>query len=165
QPANNVVPLVAQEGALPKQERRPQEQNVPLEERKQERELPLQDAPAPIAQEQPEQQGQPVQQPETLVPNEPAPAVASVAAPTKRVQETTNTLGEALAAKLRERVLNKPAGDTSPLAGDDAVAAVNEGLKVVAGDGAGLVIPRDAKGHGRGFNLRLGRNLAISASR
>ena len=76
-----------------------------------------------------------------------------------------NTLGETLAATLRERVLDQAAQDVRPLDGNDAVAAVDKGLKAVGGERAGLSVARDDAGRNRGFNLRLGRNLAISASR
>lgn len=75
------------------------------------------------------------------------------------------TVGELLAATVRERLLEQPARETDPLDGDDAVAAVDKGLKAVGGERAGLAVERKADGGVRGFNLRLGRNLAISASR
>ncbi|MEO8589585.1 MAG: hypothetical protein ABI432_09465 [Flavobacteriales bacterium] len=75
------------------------------------------------------------------------------------------TVAEMLTATVRERVLDRPARETQALDRDDAVAAVDKGLKAVGGDRAGLAVDRKADGGLRGFNLRLGRNLAISASR
>ncbi|MGV3638440.1 MAG: hypothetical protein ACO1NQ_12440 [Flavobacteriales bacterium] len=75
------------------------------------------------------------------------------------------TLGDVLTGALRERVLNEPERSASPLDGEDAVAAVDRTLKVVAGAHAGLDLERKAKGGINSFHLRLGRNLSISASR
>ncbi|MCC6939204.1 MAG: hypothetical protein IT226_13370 [Flavobacteriales bacterium] len=80
-------------------------------------------------------------------------------------QGTTRTLGEAFAGVVRERVLDAPDRTTGTLDGTDAVAAVDRGLKAVAGDRAGLTVGRDAQGRAKRFDLRLGRNLSISASR
>ncbi|WKZ65494.1 MAG: hypothetical protein QY325_12065 [Flavobacteriales bacterium] len=74
-------------------------------------------------------------------------------------------LGQALAATLRERVLEQPSEAGRPLDADDAIAAVDKGLRTLGGDRAGLQVARDAGGRSRSFNLRLGRNLAISARR
>jgi hypothetical protein len=86
----------------------------------------------------------------------------------KALHETTDdrstTLGALLATTLRERVLDRT-DEAGPLNGDDAVAAVDRGLKAVGGDRAGLVVGRSEGGGVRSFNLRLGRNLGISASR
>ena len=68
---------------------------------------------------------------------------------------------ELLTATLRERVLDRPADKHRALNGDDAIAAVDKGLKAVGGDRAGLAVNRRADGR-VGFNLRLGRNLAIA---
>ena len=70
-----------------------------------------------------------------------------------------------LAATVRERVLEQPKPESGPLDGDDAVAMVDRGLKAVAGERTGLAVERKDDGGVRGFNLRLGRNLSISASR
>ncbi|MBK8500208.1 MAG: hypothetical protein IPL52_15645 [Flavobacteriales bacterium] len=99
-------------------------------------------------------------------PNEPGAEAVAHATPAPRIpaQPEANTIGQTLAATLRERVLDRPA-ETSPLDGDDAVAAVDRGLKAIGGDRAGLSVARDGTGRSKGFNLRLGRSLAISASR
>lgn len=75
------------------------------------------------------------------------------------------TVTKVLTGVLRERVLDAPARDTAPLDGDDAVAAVDRTLKVVAGRVAGLDLQRETNGVAKGFHLRLGRNLSISAQR
>lgn len=125
--------------------------------------------PLPLAQSPPTEPVTPQQviaSQQVLVPTvSPAPeqpfADANVALPQS---EAGNSVGRLIAATLRERVLDAPAQDTRPLDGNDAIAAVDRGLKVIGGDHAGLVVSRDETGRGRGFNLRLGRNLAISAS-
>lgn len=75
------------------------------------------------------------------------------------------TLGEALAGVVREKVLERPTEEKRPLDGDDALAAVDRGLRALGGDKAGLAVQRDERGRGQGFALRLGRNLAVTASR
>jgi hypothetical protein len=75
------------------------------------------------------------------------------------------TLGQALTGAVREDVLGQPRHEERPLDGTDAVAAVDAGLKAVAGERAGLSVERDSDGRRKRFDLRLGRNLAISASR
>ncbi|HRF81151.1 MAG TPA: hypothetical protein PL070_13825 [Flavobacteriales bacterium] len=75
------------------------------------------------------------------------------------------TMGEVLASALRERVLDAPARQATPLDGADAVAAVDRTLKAVGGERTGLAVQRKDNGAVNGFNLRLGRNFAISASR
>lgn len=75
------------------------------------------------------------------------------------------TVGQLFAATVRERVLEQQKPETRPLDRDDAMAMVDRGLKAVAGDRTGLAVERKGDGGVRGFNLRLGRNLAISASR
>jgi hypothetical protein len=114
-----------------------------------------------------------VKDPEPLplpsMPEVPEPVFASVPPRTNypAVDNATNgnTLGQALASVVRDRVLDAPADPGHVLDGSDAVAAVDKGLRSVVGERAGLSVPRDATGRNRGFNLRLGRNLAISASR
>ncbi len=70
-----------------------------------------------------------------------------------------------LVSTVREQVLEKPAHDTRAIDGDDAVAMVDLGLKAVGGERAGLDVTRQNDGALRGFNLRLGRNLSITAGR
>jgi hypothetical protein len=70
-----------------------------------------------------------------------------------------------LANVFRERVLDEPAAAARPLDGDDAVAVVDKGLRTVVGERSGLAVERGADGVLSGFDLRLGRNLAISAKR
>jgi hypothetical protein len=73
-----------------------------------------------------------------------------------------STLGGVLASVLRERLLAQPAGNTEPLGRDDAVAAVDRGLKAVRGEETGVTVKE--QGRRRFFNIRLGRNLSVSAS-
>ncbi|MBL0129500.1 MAG: hypothetical protein IPP83_19080 [Flavobacteriales bacterium] len=125
---------------------------------------PLAEQPKdPALEEQPliQDRSQPVVPPtkEPTTPEQPALAAATPQ------QGTTRTLGEAFAGVVRERVLDAPDRTTGTLDGTDAVAALDRGLKAVAGDRAGLTVGRDAQGRARRFDLRLGRNLGISASR
>ncbi len=94
----------------------------------------------------------------TWLPADEPVAVASSASATP----VASTLGGALAAVVRERVLEQPAGNTGPLGQEDAIAAVDRGLKVLGGEQAGLSVDRTERT--RTFNIRLGRNLAVSAS-
>lgn len=73
-----------------------------------------------------------------------------------------STLGGVLASVLRERLLAQPGGNTDPLGRNDAVAAVDRGLKAVGGEEAGVSVKE--QGRRRFFNIRLGRNLSVSAS-
>ena len=52
-----------------------------------------------------------------------------------------------------------------PLDDTDALAMVDRGLKAISGDRAGLKVQRGRNDGVRGFDLRLGRHLTISASR
>jgi len=74
-------------------------------------------------------------------------------------------LGGLLAGELRKRVLGQQEEDTRPLDRGDATAALDKGLRTVGGENVGLSVDRDANGRARAFDLRLGRNLTISASR
>lgn len=96
---------------------------------------------------------------------EPVASSARAAASVSPVTADARSLGEALAGVLRERVLERPADERRALDATDAVAAVDRGLKVVGGETAGLSVRRDDQGKQRGFSLRLGRNLAFTASR
>lgn len=151
-----------------------EEQRVPAPERREEEEPVRQDrpipneAPLPIAEQQPIT---PPDEPKAPSPNDVLPTNApndalaqTTPSPRAGAQHESTTAGQTLTAALRERVLDRPA-ETSPLDGEDAVAAVDLGLKAVGGAHAGLSVPRDGAGRSKGFNLRLGRNLAISASR
>lgn len=70
-----------------------------------------------------------------------------------------------LAAKLRKRLLDEDDADTRPLDSDDAVAAADLGLRSVAGEQAGLSVRRNEAGRISGIDVRLGRNLALTAGR
>src|SRR5690606_23479510 len=78
--------------------------------------------------------------------------------------EEEMTVGGLLASTFREKVLEEARPNTAPLGADDAIAAVDKGLKAVVGDKAGLSVERRG-GRVSSFDLRLGRNLAIAANR
>lgn len=72
------------------------------------------------------------------------------------------TLGTLMANAVRDEVLEEPQRDQG-LDGTDAVAAVDKGLGALTGGKGGLNVQRT--GARERVHLRLGRNLAISASR
>jgi hypothetical protein len=74
-------------------------------------------------------------------------------------------LGEFVANVFRKQVLDPASEEEGPLGQADAVAALDKGLRTVGGDRAGLDVEREEDGRVRRFDLRLGRNFAISASR
>ena len=154
----------------------PNEQNAPLRDLAPSHQQPLptasqaplpEEAPLPIAEQAPVAPSPEEPAPQQAVPsNTPTAAHEPMAlAPLRGANDEVNTAGQAFAGALRERVLDRPARAVEPLDGDDAVALVDRGLKAVAGDRAGLQVARDAKGRGARFQLRLGRHVAISASR
>ena len=75
------------------------------------------------------------------------------------------TMGQALTGAVRERLLALEAEPTRPLDATDAEAAADRALRAVAGDRAGFVVKRDGRGRSRGFDLRLGRHMGLSARR
>jgi hypothetical protein len=96
------------------------------------------------------------------------PAMPTLAAPPEEEMllaeaPTGISLGTFLTNTFRKRVLDAPAEDDKPLGADDAVAAVDKGLRSLGGSKAGLVVERHKDGSLRGFDLRLGRNLSITA--
>lgn len=124
----------------------------------------------PDSQPVPEQQELPQQAPKK-VPDTTDPPVEQLAQvpertpSTVRAMEQPTSLGGLLAATVRGTVLDEPDRNTDPLDGDDAVAAVDRGLKVVGGQHAGLTVGRGEDGGVNAFQLRLGRKLGITASR
>lgn len=94
-----------------------------------------------------------------------ADALAYEDSPSPELRSEGIPLGAFLAGVLRKRILDTDTEDARPLDADDAVAAVDKGLRVVAGTNAGLAMDREADGRVNRFDLRLGRNLAISAGR
>lgn len=72
---------------------------------------------------------------------------------------------QALTGALRERVLDRPAEYSRALDDTDAEAAANRAVRAVAGKHASFTLARDSQGRGRGFQLKLGRHLAMSARR
>jgi hypothetical protein len=107
--------------------------------------------------ERPEPRTVPVEKATWLPADEPVAAASNTSA-----TPGASTLGGALAAVVRERVLEQPAGNTGPLGQDDAIAAVDHGLKVIGGEQAGLSVDRTERT--RTFNIRLGRHLSVTAS-
>ena len=89
-------------------------------------------------------------------------SLAEVTSPATNTK--TVSVGGLFASTVRERVLDQPDATTEPLGISDAVAAVDKGLKVIAGDRSGLTIEKTGDRH-RTFDLRLGRNLSITAKR
>lgn len=74
-------------------------------------------------------------------------------------------LGSFLAGKLRKRVLAEEEDRTRPLDATDAVTALNKGMKALGGEDLGVSVERSDNGRSNSFHLRLGRGLAITASR
>jgi hypothetical protein len=146
----------------------------PAPERRTERPVPV---PAPEEQRAPmvAQQVPPAVAPngtpvELPVAERPAPStdnegMALAALPVTRSVPESTTLVGLMARTLRERVLDQEAPNARPLDGDDALAAVDRGLRTVGGENAGIEVARKADGALRSFKLRLGTNLSISASR
>ncbi len=124
----------------------------------------------PDSQPVPEHQELPQQAPKK-VPDTTAPPVEQLAQvpertpSTVRAMEQPTSLGGLLAATVRGTVLDETDRNTDPLNGDDAVAAVDRGLKVVGGHHSGLTVGRGEDGGVNAFQLRLGRKLGITASR
>ncbi len=102
---------------------------------------------------------------EQPVPPGPDEGMAMAALPAEKPAPESTTLGGLMARTLRERVLDQEAPNARPLDGDDALAAVDRGLRTVGGENAGIEVARKADGELRSFKLRLGSNLSISASR
>lgn len=120
-------------------------------------EQPIAQAPSGAAREAPAHDDRPIA--EAAQPEAATRAAAGAPA------QPAPTLGHALAALVRERVLEQPSPEPRPLDAGDVVAAADKGLRAIGGEHAGLTVARDPKGRGRSFELRLGRNLAVSARR
>lgn len=88
---------------------------------------------------------------------------AAVAVPSAD-RQPSSTLGDVILQRVRERLHDAPAPDAGPLSGSDAVAAIDKGLRQVAGEHAGLSVERDGRRLTR-LDLRLGKGLAMTASR
>lgn len=129
----------------------PQPEFVPIES-------PVAEAPGG-PQEHPLIAESPVQAEESLVAADASFAQATAAA------GTVPKLGQAITGAVRERVLAMDPEPARPLDAADAEAAANRALRAVSGDRAGFALQRDAKGHSNGFDLRLGRHVALSARR
>ena len=130
-----------------------------------------QEQPAPMVAQQVPPVITPIEAPVELpVAERPAPSnaaerMAMAASPAVKTASESTTLGGLMARTIRERVLDQEAADSRPLDSDDALAAVDRGLRTVGGEKAGIEVHRKADGAVRAFKLRLGSNLSISASR
>jgi hypothetical protein len=93
-----------------------------------------------------------------------SPVPAAVASPNRAAAAPT-TLAQAITGAMRERVLATDPDPARPLDAADAEAAADRALRSVAGPGAQFAMQRDAQGRTRGFDLRVGRHLALSARR
>lgn len=129
----------------------PQPEFVPVES-------PVAEAPSG-PQEQPLVAESPVQAEESMVAADASFAQATAAA------GTVPKLGQAITGAVRERVLAMDPEPARPLDAADAEAAANRALRAVAGNRAGFAMQRDAEGRRKGFDLRLGRHVALSARR
>ncbi|HRD51185.1 MAG TPA: hypothetical protein PKY96_00910 [Flavobacteriales bacterium] len=78
---------------------------------------------------------------------------------------TVPKLGQVLTGVMRERVLAMDPEPARPLDAADAEAAASRALRAMSGDRVGFALQRDAKGQSKGFDLRLGRHVALSARR
>ncbi|MDQ3099842.1 MAG: hypothetical protein M3R08_00525 [Bacteroidota bacterium] len=78
-------------------------------------------------------------------------------------EERGNSIGALVASAVREKVLEQPSEEPRPLDQNDAVAAVDKGLKAISGQKAGLDVQRTKGGKIRNFNLRVGE-FALTAS-
>lgn len=86
-------------------------------------------------------------------------------APATAMRSEGIPVGAFLVGLVRKQVIDPKLEDTSPLGEADAVAVVDKGLRAVGGGSAGLALDREADGRVSRFDLRLGRNLSISAGR
>lgn len=146
--------------------------------------VPIKEPGQPPPQEMPQPLPEPQPQPQANEPLPPEPAPMDMAAqeswqtpleapvtaanPLPRQRDgaaAVPTLRQALASALRERVLESAADPARPLDVSDAEAATNRVLRTVAGEEAAFAVRRDAMVRSKGFELRLGRHLALSARR
>ncbi len=72
------------------------------------------------------------------------------------------TVGELLAAGVRDRVLDQPTNEARSLDGADALALADKGLKSITGGSGAVQVQRSAKRDR--FKIRLGEGLAFSGS-
>lgn len=70
-----------------------------------------------------------------------------------------------IAGKVRESLLGTTTEAPRPLDTDDAIAAVDVGLKTLAGNAAGIAVDRGDNGRIASFDLRLGTNFSIRSGR
>lgn len=146
--------------------------SVPVAPQRQQPALPVRVEPAEepvLAQDAPPAtpKNDPVVVPDTPSP-EPNESLAATSPARKDApvsEQNTTTLGGLFASTVRDRVLDKPTREEDNLDGEDAIAMVDRTLKVVGGDHAGLEVGQKAPNGKRRFDLRLGRNFSISASR
>ena len=74
----------------------------------------------------------------------------------------SRTVGELLAAGVRDRVLDQPTNEARSLDGADALALADKGLKGITGGSGAVQVQRSAKRDR--FKIRLGEGLAFSGS-
>lgn len=70
-----------------------------------------------------------------------------------------------IAGKVRESLLGTTEDNPRPLDADDAIAAVDVGLRTLAGNAAGIAVERGDNGRIASFDLRLGSNFSIRSGR
>lgn len=153
---------IPKKAGTPRQEQMPLRAPVPAEELAPAPEQQLANDPRPHKVEQPEApllaQDPVVPAPEQVNVQEPT---ASNPMATARSIETGTPVGTALANAVRGGVIDSEKRDAS-LDGSDALAAVNKGLGAITGGQGRMQVERGATRER--WKLRLGRNLAISAS-
>ena len=158
--------LAAAKGGVPRTSQRveavqPHDPSLPLIPEGGDRQAPpdLEHVPQPRVAEEPVH-------PVAHVEEQVVPTVASAAAPSAMASQASGIpVGTYLANTVRSRVLDPGTRVDGPLGGEDALALVDKGLRTVTGDQAGLDVARDPDGRMRKFELRLGRNLAVTAHR
>ncbi|MCC7502450.1 MAG: hypothetical protein IT229_07960 [Flavobacteriales bacterium] len=164
QPAqdSDPAPIASPEVELPKQQlptpRPPVKRSVPqgLAPERLEPALAQHPAPKPVVPNHADVPMVPVAQdaPEQLA------AAAPVAAQPTSVP--SRTVGELLAAGVRDRVLDQPTNEARSLDGADALALADKGLKSITGGSGAVQVQRSAKRDR--FKIRLGEGLAFSGS-
>ncbi len=125
-----------------------------------------QEAPVPVVYDAPEPTFADAQTPENAPTEAPSSnAGSATAAVGTAASAEAVTVRGLLTRAFRRTVLEQPDAGAEPLSGDDALAAVDAGLRAVAGERAGLRTERNTDGGQRRFDLRLGRGFSISGSR
>lgn len=158
--------LSAAKGGVPRTSQRvepvqPRDPSLPLIPEVGDKQAPpdREDAPKPLVAEEPVH-------PVAHVEEKMVPTVDPSATPSAMASQVSGIpVGTYLANTVRSRVLDPGTRVDGPLGGEDALALVDKGLRTMTGDQAGLDVARDPDGRMRKFELRLGRNLAVTAHR